>query len=338
VQTLVLTDIASGWTECAPMLVREQVLLTEVLDEIRKVLPMTPLGFDTDNDTVFMNETVRDYCAGAGLEFTRCRPYRKNDQAHVEQKNGAVVRRIVGYRRYEGLEAAAALAELYRSVRLFVNFFQPSFKLAEKSRDGAVVRKRYHAPLTPCQRLLEDGRVSEEVKAGLRATACRLDPVRLLRDIRAGQGRLVAISDRSGLVERAAPSEPALEEFLKGLRTAWREGEVRPTAQPKPVAKRGRRRPDPLAQVTAQLHEWFLVSPSLTARELLERLQAEAPAAYPETLLRTLQRRVKGWRAEMARELVFGSGSGVAAGSGREATGAAAASTGVADASTGMAG
>jgi len=338
VQTLVLTDIASGWTECAPMLVREQVLLTEVLDEIRKVLPMTPLGFDTDNDTVFMNETVRDYCAGAGLEFTRCRPYRKNDQAHVEQKNGAVVRRIVGYRRYEGLEAAAALAELYRSVRLFVNFFQPSFKLAEKSRDGAVVRKRYHAPLTPCQRLLEDGRVSEEVKAGLRATACRLDPVRLLRDIRAGQERLVAISDRSGLVERAAPSEPALEEFLKGLRTAWREGEVRPTAQPKPVAKRGRRRPDPLAQVTAQLHEWFLVSPSLTARELLERLQAEAPAAYPETLLRTLQRRVKGWRAEMARELVFGSGSGVAAGSGREATGAAAASTGVADASTGMAG
>ncbi len=98
VQILVLTDIASGWTECAPMLVREQVLLTEVLDKIRKVLPMTPLGFDTDNDSVFVNETVRDYCAGAGLAFTRCRPYRKNDQAHVEQKNGAVVRRIVGYR------------------------------------------------------------------------------------------------------------------------------------------------------------------------------------------------------------------------------------------------
>jgi hypothetical protein len=338
VQTLVLTDIASGWTECAPLLVREQVLLTEVLDEIRKVLPMVPLGFDTDNDSVFMNETVRDYCAAAGLKFTRCRPYRKNDQAHVEQKNGAVVRRIVGYRRYEGLEAAAALAELYRSVRLFVNFFQPSFKLAEKSRDGAVVRKRYHAPRTPCQRLLEDERVSEEIKAGLRATACRLDPVRLLHDIRAGQEHLVAISDRSGLVERAAPSEPALEEFLKGLRMAWREGEVRPTAQPKPVAKRGRRRPDPFAQVTAQLHEWVRASPSLTARELLERLQAEVPAVYPQTLLRTLQRRVKGWRAEMARELVFGSGSGGAAGSDGEATGAVAAATGVASVATGVAG
>ena len=139
VQTLVLTDIATGWTECAPLLVREQRLLTEVLSEVRKLLPFALLGFDTDNDSVFMNETVRDYCKAAGIEFTRCRPYRKNDQAWVEQKNGAVVRRIVGYRRFEGLEAAAALARLYAAVRLFVNFFQPSFKLAEKTREGAKV-------------------------------------------------------------------------------------------------------------------------------------------------------------------------------------------------------
>ena len=93
VQTLVLTDIATGWTECAPLLVREQRLLTEVLSELRKLLPFALLGLDTDNDSVFMNETVRDYCEKAGMEFTRCRPYRKNDQAWVEQKNGAVVRR-----------------------------------------------------------------------------------------------------------------------------------------------------------------------------------------------------------------------------------------------------
>ena len=116
VQTLVLTDIATGWTECAPLLVREQRLLTEVLSEMRKLLPFALLGFDTDNDSVFMNETVRDYCQAAGIEFTRCRPYRKNDQAWVEQKNGAVVRRIVGYRRFEGLEAAAALARLYATL------------------------------------------------------------------------------------------------------------------------------------------------------------------------------------------------------------------------------
>ena len=144
VQTLVLTDIATGWTECAPLLVREQRLLTEVLGELRKLLPFPLLGLDTDNDSVFMNETVRDYCQQVGIEFTRCRPYRKNDQAWVEQKNGAVVRRTIGYRRFEGLEAAAALARLYAAMRLFVNFFQPSFKLASKARDGATVRKRYH--------------------------------------------------------------------------------------------------------------------------------------------------------------------------------------------------
>ncbi|MBB6414332.1 hypothetical protein HNQ71_007042 [Mesorhizobium sangaii] len=128
------------------MLVREQKLLIEVLTELRRFLPFQLLGFDTDNDSVFLNETIRDYCLDAGIEFTRCRPYRKNDQAFVEQKNGAVVRRIVGYRRLEGLEAAAALAQLYSTVRLFVNFFQPSFELAGKERDGARVRKRYHLP------------------------------------------------------------------------------------------------------------------------------------------------------------------------------------------------
>jgi hypothetical protein len=329
VQTLVLADIATGWTECAPLLVREQVLVTEVLDEIRKLLPFGLLGFDTDNDTAFMNETVRDYCAAAGVAFTRCRPYRKNDQAFVEQKNGAVVRRIVGYRRLEGLQAAAALAELYRSVRLFVNFFQPSFKLAEKSRDGAVVRKRYHPPATPYQRLLADPRVSEEVRDRLRATHAGLDPVGLLREIRAAQQRLVEIADRA-TGERSAPTRPTLQEFLSGLRVAWREGEARPTAQPKPKAKRGRRRPDPFASVTAQLHDWFAAEPWRTSRELLGRLQAEVPDTYPERLLRTLQRRVKQWRGEAARRMVFGTAVDAEGGGGGEATGMAHAATGVA--------
>ena len=108
VQTLVVTDIATGWTECAPVLYREQTLLRELLGEVRRLMPFDLLGFDTDNDSVFINETLRDYCRDAGIVFTRCRPWRKNDQAFVEQKNGAVVRRIVGYRRLEGLEAAAA--------------------------------------------------------------------------------------------------------------------------------------------------------------------------------------------------------------------------------------
>ena len=301
VQTLVLTDIATGWTECAPLLVREQTLLVAVLKELREHLPFELLGFDTDNDTVFMNETVRDYCSAEKITFTRCRPYRKNDQAWVEQKNGAVVRRIVGYRRLEGLAAARVLAELYAAVRLFVNFFQASFKLAEKHRDGACVRKRYHAPATPCQRLLADPRTPDGVRDRLETVFATLDPLRLLRDIRAAQQRLVDIADAAG----ASTEPPSLETFLSALRTAWQTGEVRPTAQPKPKPKRGRRRPDPLAAVSEQLHVWFDEEPWRTSREILDKLQSEHPDRYPDGLLRTVQRRLKTWRSEHALSLVF---------------------------------
>jgi len=307
VQTLVLTDIATGWTECAPLLVREQRLLTEVLSEMRKLLPFALLGLDTDNDSVFMNETVRDYCRAAGVEFTRCRPYRKNDQAWVEQKNGSVVRRAVGYRRFEGLEAAAVLARLYGAMRLFVNFFQPSFKLAAKARDGAKVTKRYHAPATPCERLMADARTSEEVRRRLETLRATLDPVRLLQQIRAAQQELVGLADALVIGDVAPPTAPTLEQFLSGLRTAWRQGEVRPTSTPKPKAKRLRRRPDPFVAVTTRLREWFEVEPWRTSRELFERLQAEYPGVYPDGQLRTCQRRLKEWRREAALQLVFGS-------------------------------
>ena len=306
VQTLVLTDIATGWTECAPLLVREQRLLIEVLSEMRKLLPFALLGLDTDNDSVFMNETVRDYCLAAGVEFTRCRPYRKNDQAWVEQKNGSVVRRTVGYRRFEGLEAAAVLARLYGAMRLFVNFFQPSFKLAAKARDGAKVTKRYHAPATPCERLIADARTNEEIRRRLATQQSTLDPVRLLQEVRAAQQELVRLADTPVLDDATPPTAPTLERFLSGLRTAWQDGEVRPTSAPKPKAKRLRRRPDPFVAVTTVLREWFEAEPWRTSRELFERLQAEYPGVYPDGQLRTCQRRLKEWRREAALRLVFG--------------------------------
>ena len=306
VQTLVLTDIATGWTECAPLLVREQRLLTEVLAELRKLLPFALLGFDTDNDSVFMNETVRDYCHEAGVTFTRCRPYRKNDQAWVEQKNGAVVRRMVGYRRFEGLDAAAELARLYASARLFVNFFQPAFKLAEKERDGARVKKRYHQPATPYQRLLAEPRTPEAARSRVTAMAASLDPVRLLCEIRAAQQRLVEIADKPINSEPTAGLDVTLERFLSGLRMAWKDGEVRPTARAKVRAKRLRRCPDPFAAVSAQLRAWFEAEPERTGRELFERLQAQHPGVYRDGQLRTCQRRLKIWRREMAHKLVFG--------------------------------
>ena len=119
--------------------------------------------------------------------MTRCRPYRKNDRAHVEQKNGEIVRRMVGYRRYEGIAAARQLATLHESARLFVNVSQASFKLAEKNRDGARVTKRYHKPMTPLDRLLADPRVGQDVRERALALRAGLDPVRLLAEIRLEQ-------------------------------------------------------------------------------------------------------------------------------------------------------
>ena len=235
-------------------------MLIEVLGEIRRRLPFPLLGFDVDNDFVFMNETVRDYCAAEKIELTRCRPYRKNDQAHVEQKNGEIVRRMVGYRRYEGIAAAEQLAKIYAPVRLFVNAFQPSFKLADKTRDGARVTKRYHKPLTPCERLLTDARVAEAVRERIVTLRADLDPVRLLAEIRSAQQRLITLVDaaeETRIAVLASEQTVPIATFVAGLRTAWQGGEVRPTSQPKPKAKRGRRRPDPLAAVTDELRALF---------------------------------------------------------------------------------
>ena len=123
--TLVLTDICTGWTECISLAVKDSQLIVEALRALHKSMPFPLLGIDSDNGSEFINNLVVDYCAQEKIEFTRSRPYWKNDQAWVEQKNGSVVRRLVGYRRLEGLAAAHALARLYAASRLFVNFFQP---------------------------------------------------------------------------------------------------------------------------------------------------------------------------------------------------------------------
>jgi hypothetical protein len=306
IQTLVLTDIATGWTECMPLLFREQSLLIAALSQIRTRLPIDIRGFDTDNDSVFMNTTVNDYCVANNIEFTRSRPYRKNDQAWVEQKNGAIVRRIVGYRRFEGLEAAKELARLYASVRLFINYFQPSFKLAEKHRVGARVHKRYHKPATPYQRLMNDPKASAETQLRAHEIYATLDPVQLLRDIRDSQQRLVSIADAPIELEAGSMHPPTIEQFLDSLKIAWKEGVANPAAKAKTKVLRTRRRPDPLALVSQQIEEWFAAEPWRTGRELLNRLQTEFPGAYQEAHLRTLQRRLKVLRSQAAKSIVLG--------------------------------
>lgn len=186
--------------------------------EINCVWPRFRLYYGSE----FLNEIVIAYCHDHAIEFTRARPYRKNDQAWVEQKNGSVVRRLVGYRRLEGLAAVGVLARLYEAARLFVNFFQPSFKLASKTRVGARVTKRYDLPATPSTRLLASEAVPEEVKDKLRAVASSLDPLRLLDEIRtdAGpprsdrrrRGPGTACEPRSGAGDVSQQSEDGLAE------------------------------------------------------------------------------------------------------------------------------
>jgi hypothetical protein len=305
VHTLTVTDIASGWTECAALAVREATLVVQGVTRLRGMLPFQLRGLDTDNGSEFLNETMLAYCQEQSIEFTRSRPYRKNDQAWVEQKNGAVVRRLVGYGRLEGVKAAEALTRLYASSRLFVNFFQPSFKLASKTRVGARVQKRYHPPATPCSRLLALDTVSESVKERLRVVAATLDPLRLLDEIRAAQQHLAKVA--AGEVSQLIPtSDTGLEQFLEGLSSAWRNGEVRPTHRPQPKPRRHwRTRKDPFEACWPRVRDWLVAEPDRTAKELLQRLQWEMPGQFTDGQARTLQRRVKQWRGEAVRSLIF---------------------------------
>ncbi|MCZ0964477.1 hypothetical protein [Paracoccus benzoatiresistens] len=170
--------------EAAPIIVREGTLVVETLERIRLGLPFALTALNVDNGSEFVNEKLIDYCLGHGIELTRSRPYRKNDQAWIEQKNGAVIRKLLGYRRFEGLAAAMAITRLYGASRLFVNFFQPSFKLASKQRDGAKVTKRYHPAQTPCERLLQAENVSGAAKNRLSEIAGTHDPLKLLEEMR----------------------------------------------------------------------------------------------------------------------------------------------------------
>jgi hypothetical protein len=316
VQSLVLTDIATGWTECVPVVVRSGELVIEALVAALALFPFPLRGVDFDNDGAFMNEPVVEWCRERGLEVTRARAYRKNDQAHVEQKNGAIVRRLVGYGRLEGLAAAKALARLYAAARLHTNLFQPSFKLKEKKRIGARVSKRYHPPAPPLARVLAHAGVGEEDKARLRQLHAQADPVVLLAEMRAAQVELGERVDRRGT--GAASKEPIvvdLQRFAASLKTAWHEGERRPThrrpyRRRKPVPKR----PSMLDDLQDQIRAWLDHDPTISALEVLTRLKAAHAERFTDKHLRTVQRAVKAWRRHQARRIIMESSVVIAAG------------------------
>ena len=247
VYSLVATDVCTGWTEAVPLLAREQSLVVAGLEAIAKQLPYPVLGIDSDNDSVFINGTLTEYCADRRIEFTRSRAYRKNDQAWVEQKNGAVIRRFLGHERYSGQVAGQTIAHLHGVMRLYVNYFQPSFKLLEKTRNGSAVIKRYSPPATPRDRVMRHEAVTAEAKAALSERRAELGPVALLHIIREAQSALAAIvSPELG----PTPRGESLERFLARLPDRWREEQEHAEGKPRARAPHTwRTRPDPFEGV-----------------------------------------------------------------------------------------
>jgi hypothetical protein len=208
--TLCAVDIATAWIELEAIWGKSQKRVGGGIHRLRTRLPIPLVGLDSDNGSEFINQHLYTYCRESGITFTRSRAWKKNDSAHVEQKNGAVVRHLVGYDRFTSHAAYAQLARVYALARLHVNFFQPVEKLVSKSRQGAQVHRVYDRAQTPYQRLLASGVLTPAKRAELEALYHRLNPLQLRRDLDAALHHLWTLAapdpHRQGHTEIATPS------------------------------------------------------------------------------------------------------------------------------------
>lgn len=196
--TLSATDIATGWWEGRPQLGRSQKATQESLAQIRERLPFRVREVHPDNDSGILNDLLWNYCRGHRIEMSRSRPYQKNDNAWVEQKNWTHVRKLVGYRRFTTAAQCAVLRALYEAAADFRNFFQPAMKLKEKVREGGKVRRVYEQPRTPYRRLLELGSLKPKERRALGARYESLNPVELRRQIEQLRTELFNLLEREG--------------------------------------------------------------------------------------------------------------------------------------------
>ena len=181
--TLMAVDVATGWSEFIGVWGKGQQRVGTSIHQIRGRLPFPLLGLDSDNGSEFINHDLARWCQHEGITFTRSRPYKKNDNCFVEQKNGAIVRRVIGRDRYSSKQAYETLNRIYYLLRLYINFFQPVMKLVSKTRHGARVHRVYDTAQTPYQRVLKSGVLTEASKAQLASTYAHLNPVRLLKQV-----------------------------------------------------------------------------------------------------------------------------------------------------------
>jgi len=313
IQTLTMVDVATGWTECLPLVSREGSLVVEAIKRAQSLFPWIILGADFDNDSAFMNDIVVPWCRAQKMEVTRSRAYKKNDQAFVEQKNGAVVRRLMGYGRFDGIETAQVMARLYAAARLHVNFFQPSFKLKEKRREGAKVIKRYHAPATPYERALAHPKVPRKIKQRLRAQYRTLDPVVLLSEVRAAQEELGRRIDRRGLVAASQVQLPISNtaDFAQTLGKSIKAGEPRGThRRAKGKYKTRVRMPSKLDPHLTIIEGWLATEPQLTALAIVGRLAQRDADQFGPKQHSIVQRLLKALRSKAAERIIAATTTG----------------------------
>lgn len=194
--TLMAVDVATGWSEFVGVWGKGQQRVGASIHHIRERLPFPLLGLDSDNGSEFINQDLARWCHHEGITFTRSRPYKKNDNCFVEQKNGAIVRRVIGRDRYSSKQAYETLNRIYYLLRWYINFFQPVMKLVSKTRHGAKVYRVYDTAQTPYQRVVKSGSVGEANKVQINTTYAHLNPVKLLKQINDNVEHLWQLRDR----------------------------------------------------------------------------------------------------------------------------------------------
>ncbi len=322
--TLTLTDIATGWTECLPLLNRNQEAVVAALKRARQLLPFPLLGLDTDNGVEFINMELLAYCEAEQLTFTRGRPQQSNDQCYVEQKNGNVVRQVVGYDRFVGELAYRQLAELYRALRLYVNCFQPSMKLQTKKRDGAKVRRTYDHAQTPLQRLLASGVLPANKQQELLRISEALDPLRLLTQLEHLQKALWRHAVASDTPAAPQTSTATLRFAVESVSEGKLPADGLPHTPPSLLKRERKRRyhrsgrphdwrtrQDPFEGVWEEVTAWLQERPDLTAADIFRQLESRYPDRWRPTQARTLRRGVQKVRARLL--LTFDDGWGAEA-------------------------
>jgi transposase InsO family protein len=211
--TLNLTDMHTTWTESRAVLGRGEEAVQRALNEIATVLPFPLLGVDSDNGSEFINWHLKGWCEQQHIQLTRGRPYKKDDNAHIEQKNWTHVRKLLAWDRYDTHEAVAAMNDLYgQELRLWLNLFLPSVKLVKKVRVGSRVRRVYDAARTPFERVRECRQADPEKVAKLEELRKRLDPFQISRIIERKLERISRLANRRLSPKAEQPTLPETEQ------------------------------------------------------------------------------------------------------------------------------